>query len=149
MMDWKLGTAARTGWQEVRGEPADGQKAFAHVLANSVKDGRWGPDLGCVCLFRNRFSAWGPVSINNKQMVADFRASCALADDDAFLVSMASMIQAAMAGEPDPTGGATHYYNPKVVTVPPTWVTGDKANGIPPAIFCGKFGNQLFYRGVK
>lgn len=137
-MDWNLGTAARTLFQECRGEPLAGQKAVAHVLVNRIKDGRWGPTLGSVCLARSQFSAWGPVTPSNANMRANFRASCALADDAPELIAFAALIQAALDGEPDPTNGATFYYAASIPA--PDWAKT--------ATPCGRFGGQLFFRNV-
>ena len=139
-MDWNLGTAARTLWQEARGEPLEGQRAVAHAIYNRLKDGRWGSTLGSVCLARSQYSAWGPVTPSNANMLADFRTSCALADDDPALIAFADLIAATMV-EPDPTGGATHYYNPKAVPRP-SWAET-------PAVPCGQFGRQLFFKNVR
>lgn len=130
-MDWNLGTAARTLWQEARGEPLDGQKAVAHVLVNRLKTGRWGKSLAEVCLWYLQFSGWRDVDPN-------FGISCRMPDDSTALVQLAGLIEAAQA-EPDPTDGATHYYANTIK--PPAWTLG--------ATFCGKFGNQLFYKNVR
>ena len=135
MMDWNLGTAARTLWQEARGEPIEGQRAVAHVLVNRRISGRWGNTFGEVCFseFHGifQFSGWDR---NDPNRVAAFR----LSDDDPALTSLANLIAAADGGEPDSTNGATHYFASSIA--PPDWVKG--------AVFCGKFGNQLFYKGV-
>lgn len=137
-MDWQISTAARTLFQEARGEPPAGQQAVAHVLWNRTRDGRWGSSLGSVCLSRSQFSAWGPVTPSNVNMLANFRASCALADDDPVLMEMAAIVAAAQT-EPDPTSQATHYHAKSIPV--PMWATG--------AVPCGQFGSQLFYRGVR
>src|SRR6185295_17909878 len=97
-----LEVAARTLWQEARGEPAEGQKAVVHVMLNRVKDGRWGPNLASVCLWRNQFSGW----LSNDP---NFKACCLLPEADPTLEKMRAVIAAAMT-EPDSTGGALYYY---------------------------------------
>lgn len=139
-MSQNLGMAARVGWTEVRGENPVGKQAWAHSIVNRLKSKRWGDTLMAVTLWHDQYSAVGPVVPSNKSMVQDFLAACALPDDDVDLLELSLLIQKALAGEPDPTGGATHYYNPAVVAKP-TWAE-------PPAILCGKFGNQLFYKNV-
>ncbi len=138
-MTWELSTAARTAWQEVRGEPLEGQRAFTHVLVNRQRDGRWGKSLAAICLARSQFSAWGPVDPSSVQMVQNFRASCALKDDDAVLVGFEKLIQAALDGEPDPTLGATHYYADSIPS-PPWAKTGT---------FCCQIGHHRFYKNVR
>lgn len=132
-MDWNLCTAARTLFQEARGEPLDGQEAVAHVLVNRLHTGRWGHSLGEVCLWYAQFSGWlRPPHDPN------FSPACRLPDTDPQLQSFAALIQAALDGKPDPTGQATHYFA-KAIPAPP-WTQG--------ATFCGQFGHQLFYKSV-
>lgn len=104
--------------------------------------------MGAVCLARSQFSAWGPVTPSNSEMLANFRDSCALADTDPALVQLGALITAAQ-NETDPTAGAIYYYNPRAVTHTPTFVVGDPVSGIKPGIFCGKFGHQIFYKDAK
>lgn len=129
---WQLLTAARTLWQETRGEPDEGRRAVAHVIWNRVKSGRWGKTLGAVCLYHAQFSGWlSPKDPN-------FQASCNLADNDPLLQHLVQILVQTEA-EPDITNGAMWYVadwlNPK-----PPWTTG--------ATFKGKFGTQLFYSNV-
>jgi len=124
--------AARTLWQEARGENAIGRRAVAHVLANRLKSGKWGATLAEVCLYPFAFSGWNPRDPNRI-------AAARLADDDPLLLAFATMIEAACDGtDPDPTNGATNYYAPKVLAAPPTW-----AARMSP---CGAFGSQLFFK---
>ena len=136
MMNWNLGTAARTLWQEARGEPIEGQRAVAHVLVNRRNSGRWGDTFSEVCFseFHGvfQFSGWDR---NDPNRVLAFR----LPDDAPSLAALAALVQAADGGEPDPTGGATHYFAKSIA--PPFWAKD--------ATPCGQFGNQLFFTGVK
>lgn len=134
-MSWAFDVAARTLAQEVRGEPLDGQTAVAWVIKNRLHDGRWGHSLASVCLWRGQFSGWYVTSDPN------FSYACSLADNDPTLSHMQSLLQTVMDGAVDPTKGATHYYNPASVLQEPAWVQG--------ATFCGQFGHQVFYKGVK
>lgn len=134
MTEWNIATAARTLWQEARGEPLSGQQAVAHVLVNRVHDGRWGNTLAEVCLSEfkgiHQFSGWNRSDPNRI-------AACRLYEDDHVLVALVGVMQAAIAGAVDPTGGATFYYAAHMSPAP-TWATD--------MTFCGRFGNQLFYR---
>ncbi len=134
-MDWNTGTAARTLWQEARGEPLEGQIAVAHVLVNRRNDGRWGNTFSELCLSEfhgiHQFSGWNRGDLNRIK-------ACQLSDDDPMLVHLASLIDGAES-EPDPTGGSTHYYAKSIAA--PVWVAG--------ATPCGQFGNQLFFKNVK
>ncbi len=128
-MTWQLDTAARTLWQESRGEPHEGQQAVAHVLWNRVRDGRWGPNLAAVCLWRAQFSGWYVPTDPN------FKAACVLSDTDQLLLSLLSIIEAAEHAQ-DVTGGALFYYANSLKT-PPNWSKT--------MVFKGEFGHQRFF----
>lgn len=144
-MDWNLSTAARTLWQEARNQPLEGQKAVAAVICNRLASGRWGKTLFEVCTSEYhgiyQFSGWAR---NDPNRVP----SCHLREDDPVLLGLAALVSAALAGAPDPTGKATHYYNPQAVAEP-AWVKGDASKGAPPGTFCCQIGAHLFYRDVK
>ncbi len=132
-MTWALGVAARTLWQEARGEPTEGQTAVAHVIKNRLLSGRWGANIAQVCLYRGQFSGWYMPHDPN------FAGACRLKDDDATLLKLTDLMQQVLGDTNDPTNGATHYYAETIAA--PEWING--------AVFCGKFGHQLFYKGVK
>ncbi len=133
--------ALRTMWQEVLREPEIGQRAVAHVIANRLHSGRWGHGLAEVLLYPLAFSGWNAHDSTRLP-------SARLKDDDPSLVHFVPMLEAALdSSEPDMTGGATHYYNPKIVGTP-LWVKGDPARHIPPATPCGQFGAHLFFKNV-
>ena len=130
MSNWDLQVAARTLWQEARGEPLEGQQAVAHVIVNRRASGRWGSTLASVCLWHAQFSGWNSADPN-------FKAACALPDDDPILQKMVTIVTAAES-DPDSTHGAQFYY---AASIPePSWVVN--------ATFCGKFGSQIFYKDV-
>ena len=140
-MDFHLSIAARTLWQEARGEPIEGQKAVAAVLANRLRSGHWGSTLGEVCLAESekgthQFSGWNWSDPNRK-------LAFALADTDPVLVALAGLVHDAVNGAVDPTGGAINYYATSMAN-PPYWAV--KTPGKPEPIFCGQFGHQRFYK---
>lgn len=128
---WSFETAARTAWQEARGEPDDGLKAVCHVLVNRLKDGRWGRTLAAVCLSPLQFSGWNAHDPNRM-------AAANLGDQDPNLARCRKFLEDALAGEPDPTNGAMWYYATSIAE--PEWAKT--------AVSCGQFGHQLFYKGV-
>ncbi len=132
-MTWAIETAARTLWQEARGEPLDGQTAVAHVIKNRFLDGRWGNSLSSVCLWKAQFSGWYMPHDPN------FSGACSLKDDDTLLVKLQNLMQQVLGETEDPTNGAMWYYAENIS--PPAWSIG--------AVSCGKFGHQLFFKGVK
>ena len=125
---WQVLTAARTLWQEARGEPLEGQKA----IWNRLRARRWGTTLASVCLWTGQFSGWRSSDPN-------FAVACALQDDDADLLRLSQIMLAAEDAE-DPTGGATHYFSPSMRTSP-LWSLN--------ATYCGTFGRQRFYKNVR
>ena len=125
---WSFETAARTLWQEARGEPAEGRAAVAHVLWNRLATRRWGNTLAAVCLSPLQFSGWNAHDPNRM-------AAAELADDDPVLQDCRAVLAAAK-DAPDPTGGALYYYALSIP--PPLWSTT-----MMPA---GRFGHQRFYR---
>lgn len=139
-MTFSHAIGARTVWAEGRGESLEGQRAIAHVIINRVHDGRWGANTAAVCWAKGQFDCW-------RREDPNMAAMALLADDDPLLLAIAEIFEAAADGrDPDPTGGATHYYNPDVVPEPVL------VRGIPGKVaaaeFAGKFGHQLFYRKV-
>ena len=130
--DTQIGTA--TVYLEASQEPPEGKSAVAHVLVNRVKDGRWGASITSVCLARMQFSCWNTDAGDARDRDRLGKVS----DSDPVLVACGAVLQLALDGNVDPTGGATHYFAETIA--PPAWVQG--------ATFCGKFGSQLFYRNV-
>ncbi len=128
-MSWVLDTAARTLWQEARGEPHIGQQAVAHVMWNRVKDGRWGPNLATVCLWRAQFSGWYVPADPN------FKLSCVLPDNDSLLLQLRNILEVAE-HDHDPTGGALFYFANSMKN-PPSWSKT--------MTFKGMFGNQKYW----
>lgn len=136
MMDsWAFETAARTLCQEVRGEPLEGQQAVAYVLKNRLADGRWGTSLASVCLWHAQFSGWWSPRGTPSAHDPNFSYACNLADDDATLSHMRSVLQAAMDGQVDLTNGALFYYSN--IIAEPAWAAAMKPRG--------KFGRQFFF----
>lgn len=135
-MSWTLDTAARTLWQEARGEPLAGQQAVAWVMRNRLHSGRWGNSLASVCLWRAQFSGWYVPSDPN------FAGACSLSDADPTLAKLVQILTDVMQADQatDPTGGATHYYAASMKT-PPIWAET--------AIPCGTIGHQRFFKGVQ
>ena len=125
---WSREVAARTLWQEARGEPREGQEAVAHVLWNRVRDGRWGKTLAEVCLYPLQFSGWNAHDPNRM-------AAARLADDDLILNDLRNVLTLAETAA-DHTDGALFYYNPKLAA--PAWAPGK--------VCIGMFGNQVFLR---
>lgn len=111
-----LEAMALTVWGEARGEPMAGQVAVAHVIMNRVRDDgpRWPDSPYDVCHQSKQFSWWnnpeGPPKVQDPEF-ANIIAVCA----------------GCIAGDfDDPTNGANHYLNLKVLDKVPTWYRADK-----------------------
>jgi N-acetylmuramoyl-L-alanine amidase len=126
--NWSFETAARTLWQEARGECDEGRAAVAHVLWNRLRTHRWGTTLASVCLSPLQFSGWNAHDPNRM-------AAAELADRDPVLGECRAILAAAKQ-LPDPTGGALYYHALSIP--PPPW-----SKTMIPA---GRFGRQRFYR---
>lgn len=149
-MTWATQTAARTLAQEARNQPVEGQRAVAWTFRNRIAAGKWGANLGQVCLWHGAYSGWWCPRGAPVYHDPNFAFACGLDDADALLVALEAIVAEVMAADPasDPTGGATHYYNPSAVPTP-AWVTGDPSRGIPAAVFTVQIGAHRFYRGVQ
>lgn len=128
--------AARTVWMEARGEGRDGIQAVAFVIVNRVRAGRWfsGQGLADCVMLPYQFSCWNTDDPNRHQMAL-------LADADSLLEDCRLAVSGALAGSvPDPTHGATHYYDSRL-NVMPKWAV----HATPTA----SIGHHLFFAGVE
>ncbi|MBC3948368.1 cell wall hydrolase [Pseudomonas folii] len=133
---------ARTLWGEARGEGLAGQIAVAWSIRNRVEmdlhnDGKpdwWGEGYSGVCLKPWQFSCWNKNDPNFPYL------------SGAKVIPAAQLMQAfkaadlvMSAAEPDPTGGATHYY---ATTMPkaPAWAAKAKQTL--------KLGHHVFFKDV-
>jgi N-acetylmuramoyl-L-alanine amidase len=138
-----------TVWGEARGQPVQGQQAVAHVVLNRAAartpSGRpqwWGGSIEEVITKPWQFSCWDDTD-PNAPGCRDLRDRLLRGPQAALSASEAQAYAAALAvlnGAPDPTGGATHYFNPKAVKRPPKWADGKEPDVI--------IGAHHFYRGV-
>jgi N-acetylmuramoyl-L-alanine amidase len=125
---------ARTVWGEVRGQSPRSWAAVAHVIRNRViQPGHkwWGDTFRNVCLKPYQFSCWLTSDPNYRQIVE-------LPADDALLSKIRLIVDGVLLGTvPDPTGGATMYYNPAIVLRAPKWAVANKP--------CAVIDGQAFY----
>ncbi|MCD5970788.1 cell wall hydrolase [Pseudomonas quasicaspiana] len=133
---------ARTLWGEARGEGLNGQIAVAWTIRNRVdmdlnNDGKpdwWGEGYSGVCLKPFQFSCWNKNDPNYPFL------------SGAKAIPFRELAQARIAADlvidgkqPDPTGGATHYY---ATTMPkaPAWAAMAKQTM--------KQGHHIFFKDV-
>lgn len=133
---------ARTIWGEARGEGKAGQIAVGWTIRNRVemdlgKDGKpdwWGEGYEGVCRAPWQFSCWNKNDPNYPYLSGARqipRAQYTLAREAALAVIEGR--------QPDPTGGATHYY---ATTMPkaPAWAAKAKRTM--------KIGQHVFFKDV-
>jgi conjugal transfer mating pair stabilization protein TraG len=111
----------RTMAFEAQYESKRGKAAVAHVILNRKKSGRWGDNIKGVVTQPWQFEPW----MTRREEVE------ALSPNDHRYRSAARIADAVLAGEiPDPTAGATHFLNPKIVRERrggslPSWASGE------------------------
>ena len=102
-------TLIRTIIGEAAGEGADGQAAVAHVILNRVKDGSYGNSITDVAKAPYQFSAWNDIEEGGNNLINTSKNS-------AIYKQVEQVVDNILNGSvPDPTGNATHYWNPKGV----------------------------------
>ncbi|RYC29683.1 hypothetical protein D3273_22675 [Lichenibacterium minor] len=105
--------AIRTIYGEAGGESDTGKAGVASVLKNRLASGQFGPDMQSVILAPKQFSLWNagdPAGDNARKLSANSPT----------YQRIGSIYDGVMSGQtPDPTGGATHYYNPRAAS--PAW----------------------------
>ncbi len=105
--------AIRTIYGEAGGEPAQGQAGVAAVLKNRLAGGQYGNDMQSVIMAPKQFSLW-----NKGDPAGD--SARALDPSSPAYQKIGGIYDGVMSGQiADPTGGATHYYNPNVAS--PAW----------------------------
>jgi N-acetylmuramoyl-L-alanine amidase len=112
-----LDVMARTLWGEARGEGPTGRIAVAWIIRNRVetdlgKDGKpdwWGEGIEGVCRKPWQFSCWNADDPNRPKLMAVTEADHNFRD----CLEIARGVLAGIIE--DPTGGATQYYNPRIV----------------------------------
>jgi hypothetical protein len=108
--------AIRTLWGEGRGQPDEGLQGIAHVIRNRQQTEGFGDTVDDVIKQPIQFSMWNKGDPNGPKALA-------LSQDDPEYQRMGKIVDGVWGGQiPDPTNGATHYYNPD--TASPDW--GDK-----------------------
>ncbi len=116
MNDHEVDVLARTLWGEARGEGFAGMVAVGFTIKNrAARPGWWGKDITSVCQHPWQYSCWNVKDPNYTYL------SGARPIPSAEYVKAREAALVVLAGrQPDPTGGATHYYSTSLKT-PPTW----------------------------
>lgn len=109
----------RTIIGEAGNQSPEGQAAVAHVIMNRVAGGQYGSSPTDVVLAPNQFEPWQTRSSQLK----------AISPKSTQYQNVGKIVDAVADGlDPDFTGGATHFLNPKIVTARtgslPNWAQG-------------------------
>jgi N-acetylmuramoyl-L-alanine amidase len=130
---------ACTLWGEARGEGLAGMVAVAWTIRNRVDDRKekswWGEGYAGVCQKLYQFSCWNsndrnyPYLSGAKQIPTAEFAKCQLVAQ-----------QVIEGAQPDPTGGATHYYYSTSLPKPPKWAAD--------AMQTSRLGHHIFFKDV-
>ena len=141
---------ALTLYGEARSQSRLGQAAVAWTILHRAANPRWwGRDPASCCLAPWQYSCWNRNDPNRSRLTGflqDRRPAPGVlrpgAQDDPVLRRCMAVVDAVCGGEiPDPTGGATHYFNPKAVAAAPAWSVGRRPSAI--------IGAHQFYAGVE
>ena len=114
-------------------EPMQGQLGVAYTILNRLNSGRYGSSLEDVIFAKSQFEPWATrrVELLKIPQTSDVYQAASIAADAALGGSME-----------DPTGGATHFYAPRVMEGrggEPFWAQNMRANGT-----ARQLGNQIF-----
>lgn len=128
-------TLARTMWGEARGETQAGRDAVGCVVRNrlnSLSYVLYGLTYAAQCTAHEQFSCWNAGDVNRAQLQA-------VTESDAIFAECLSDAQGVIDGTtPDPTGGATNYFDTSMKNDPPEWAAS--------MTFTTQIGRLLFYR---
>jgi N-acetylmuramoyl-L-alanine amidase len=133
---WEFILLALCAWREARDQGFNGMLAVCWSVRNRVaKPGKtwWGDDWEEVILKPWQYSSFNPNDPNATKLPGD------PANDPSWANALACAERAYLGMGVDPTLGATHYYNPKVVKTSPPWVTAPKT------VFKTQIGDHYFY----
>jgi len=106
-------TLAAVAYGECRSCSPRGRRWVMHTIRNRLEDGRWGRTLEAVAWQDAQYSALNPTDPNLRKA-----AQAAISEGDPLFLTILDEARDVM-GEPDPTGGATHYYATSIR--PPYW----------------------------
>lgn len=124
-----------------------GIRAQCHSVVNRFKEKDWDArkTISATLFVPYAYSALNTEEPNR------IRAATVDMDDPIMKLCMLEAKNAVEGISEDPTGGATHYYSPKVMKTPPNWVTGVRKGKqvAPPATFTVQIGDHRFYKEVE
>jgi spore germination cell wall hydrolase CwlJ-like protein len=129
---------ARIAWGEARNQGNLGILAVCHVVLNRATDSRkrFGKSLNAVMLRKWAFSCINAKDPNAAKIIEGPK-------DDIIPVCRAIASLTLSGHTIDPTNGATHYFNPKIVN---PFRSGAWKRGL--MTYCAAIGSHTFYREV-
>jgi len=101
-------------WREARGEPVDGKRGVAHVIANRVKHpGWWGRDWKSVVLKPFQFSSFNKTDPNSNKWP--------VVEEDAIWTDCMSAASGAYLGLDDDLTEGAQFYHDSSIAFPAAW----------------------------
>lgn len=102
-------------WREARGESADAQHGVGWTIRNRKEKGGWfGSTYAAVVLKPWQFSSFNPNDPNASKLPNPL-------SDQSYGPCLIAAKHVYEGTSPDPTGGATHYYDDSLANNPPSW----------------------------
>ncbi|CDF82659.1 Conserved hypothetical protein [Pseudomonas knackmussii B13] len=133
--DRDVDVLARTLWGEARGEGAAGMVAVGWTIRNrAAKPSWWGRDIVSVCQAPYQFSCW-----NKSDPNYPYLSGAKQIPAGEYLRAREASLAVISGSQPDPTGGATHYYA-TTMAKPPAWAAQAKRTAT--------IGRHVFFRDV-
>lgn len=110
---YSFGLLVTCNWREARGCTRTAKLGQAWSVRNRVETpGWWGHDWASVILCKEQYSSFNPGDPNTAKFPTN---------DPAFADCLSVCRSVWDKTEPDPTGGATHYYDSRLDENPPKW----------------------------
>ena len=131
MTENEFGIFVRTVWDETRGEPVEGAVAVGYLIIRRAEwPNRWDDSVAGVCIDDRQFSGWNHNAPHREAMLT-------VGYESKSYLRASYVASGCLLGLfDDPADGATHYYNPDIVT--PWWHDDDKV--------VAKVGRHLFLK---
>lgn len=138
----ELSVLALTLHHEAGGEGRRGLLAVGCVIRNRAAWGKWGPTVRDVCLAFKQFSCWRPAGgTTNYGRLVQHAEAIRAGRRPPVMAAAFEVAADVLAGVPDITGGADHYFAPAAML--PKGRVPDWALGVTPA---ATLAGHVFFR---
>jgi spore germination cell wall hydrolase CwlJ-like protein len=137
--EYELVLMALCLWREARGEPAEAKAGVAHSILNRIKAKSWfGDTISEVIARKWQYSGMTAKGDNNLIKWPVMSATAMRNPDEVAFHECLLLASVCASGEmPDPTSGATHYFDERLAAFKPQWAIDGE--------FRAKLGHLHFY----